>query len=70
MAEERDFKCLRCGAVLKLTYTKGVMEERRCPKCGSNSIRLIKDKAPNKEIKQQMILTYTELKFLHLQALI
>jgi len=53
MAEERDFKCMRCGAILKFPYTKGVMEERRCPKCGSNSIRLIKDKdkAPNNETK-------------------
>jgi len=51
MAEERDFKCLRCGAILKFPYTKGVMEERQCLKCGSNSIRLIKDKTPNKETK-------------------
>ncbi len=40
--EERDFKCLRCSAVFKLPYTKGVMQERQCPKCGSNSVRLEK----------------------------
>ena len=44
IAEERDFKCLRCGAMLKFSYIKGVMEERQCPKCSSNSIRLIKEK--------------------------
>jgi len=38
--EEKDFKCLRCGAEFKLPYTKGVMQERTCPKCGSNSVRL------------------------------
>ncbi len=42
MAEEADFKCLRCGSEFKLPYTKGVMQERTCPKCGSNSVRLIK----------------------------
>lgn len=42
--EERDFKCLRCGAGFKLPYTKGVMQERTCPKCGSNSVRLDKKK--------------------------
>ena len=42
--EERDFKCLRCSAVFKLPYTKGVMQERQCPKCGSNSVRLDKKK--------------------------
>jgi len=43
-AEEKDFKCLRCGAAFKLPYTKGVMQERTCPKCGSNSVRLDKKK--------------------------
>ena len=51
MAEEKDFKCLRCGAVNKFPYEKGVMMERQCPKCCSNSIRLIKEK--NKEKKDQ-----------------
>jgi len=44
MPEEADFKCLRCGAEFKQPYTKGVMQERTCPKCGSNSIRLAKPK--------------------------
>jgi rRNA maturation endonuclease Nob1 len=42
MAEEADFKCLRCQAEFKLSYTPGVVEERACPKCGSNSVRRIK----------------------------
>ena len=42
MPEETDFKCLRCGVEFKLPYTKGVIEEHTCPKCGSNSVRLIK----------------------------
>lgn len=42
MAEEVDFKCLRCQAVFKLPYTPGVIEERSCLKCGSNSVRRIK----------------------------
>jgi predicted nucleic acid-binding Zn-ribbon protein len=48
--EEKDFKCLRCGAINKYPYEKGVMIERQCPKCGSNSIRFIKEKpAPEKK---------------------
>ncbi|UCG31225.1 MAG: hypothetical protein JSV53_04920 [candidate division WOR-3 bacterium] len=42
--EEKDFKCLRCSAEFKLPYTKGVMQERTCPKCGSNSVRLDRKK--------------------------
>ncbi|UCF71543.1 MAG: hypothetical protein JSW49_04535 [candidate division WOR-3 bacterium] len=42
--EERNFRCLRCGAEFKLPYTKGVMQERTCPKCGSNSVRLDRKK--------------------------
>jgi predicted nucleic acid-binding Zn-ribbon protein len=48
--EEKDFKCLRCGAISKFPYQKGVMMERQCPKCGSNSIRFIKEK--NKKRKK------------------
>ncbi len=44
MDEEADFKCLRCGTEFKLPYTKGVMQEHTCPKCSSNSIRLVKKK--------------------------
>ena len=46
--EEKDFKCLRCGAEFKLPYTKGVMQERTCPKCGSNSVRLDRKKEKEK----------------------
>lgn len=50
MAEEVDFKCLRCRAIFKMSYTKGVMQERACPKCGSNSVRRQKEKpAPEKK---------------------
>jgi len=41
MAEESTFKCLRCGHEYEAPYTKGVVEERSCPKCGSNSVRHI-----------------------------
>ena len=46
--EEKNFKCLRCGAVNKYPYEKGVMMERQCPKCGSNSIRIVKEKDTSK----------------------
>jgi len=39
--EERDFKCLRCGHVFQAPYEKGVPIERACPKCGSNSVRVV-----------------------------
>jgi DNA-directed RNA polymerase subunit RPC12/RpoP len=42
--QEADFKCLRCGAEFKLTYTPGVVQERACPKCGSNSVHRQKEK--------------------------
>jgi len=44
MAEQARFYCLRCGAEFPLPYTKGVSEERTCPECGSNSVRLKKQK--------------------------
>jgi predicted nucleic acid-binding Zn-ribbon protein len=50
--EERDFKCLRCGAINKFPYKKGVMIERQCPACGSNSIRMVKEKDTSKEQKK------------------
>ena len=49
--EEKDFKCLRCGAVNKYPYEKGVMIERQCPKCGSNSIRIVKGNKQEEEKK-------------------
>ena len=39
MAEERTFKCLRCGHEFKGPYDKKVPVERECAKCGSNSVR-------------------------------
>lgn len=50
--EEKDFKCLRCGTIKKYPYEKGVMMERQCPKCGSNSIRIVKEKDAIKEQKK------------------
>lgn len=44
MAEEGNFKCLRCGHVFVLKYTPGVAEEKTCPNCASNSVRIVKDK--------------------------
>jgi DNA-directed RNA polymerase subunit RPC12/RpoP len=44
MAKESDFKCLRCGNEFKAPYTKGQVEERSCPKCGSNSVRHVEKK--------------------------
>ncbi len=44
MAEESNFKCLRCGHEFKAPYEKGVPEERACPNCGSNSVRHVGDK--------------------------
>lgn len=49
--EEKDFKCLRCGAINKFPYEKGVMMERQCPQCGSNSIRFIKEEKKKEEEK-------------------
>jgi len=44
MATEAKFRCLRCGAEFPLPYTEGVTEERTCPKCGSNSVRRVREK--------------------------
>jgi DNA-directed RNA polymerase subunit RPC12/RpoP len=44
MAETGNFKCLRCGHSFEMKYTPGVPEERACPKCGSASVRLVKEK--------------------------
>lgn len=44
MAEEAKFQCLRCGTEFKLPYTLGSVEERSCPRCKSNSVRMIKEK--------------------------
>ncbi len=53
MAEQADFKCLRCG----LEYTgpfdpDSEPQERSCPKCRSNSIRRLKDRK-DKQSKAQ-----------------
>lgn len=51
MAETANFKCLRCGLGFSGPYDPELEpQERSCPKCRSNSVRLIKDK---KETKKQ-----------------
>ena len=47
-----SFKCMRCGHDYTESYDpKGVMTERSCPTCRSNSVRPIEDleKAAGKE---------------------
>ena len=45
MSEQGNFKCLRCGLDFTESYDpKHEPQERSCPKCRSNSIRLIKEK--------------------------
>ncbi len=39
MKETGHFKCLRCGHEYDDTFTPGTVQERACPKCGSNSVR-------------------------------
>ncbi|MFQ5906032.1 MAG: zinc ribbon domain-containing protein [bacterium] len=48
MADMGNFKCLRCGHEFEMKYTANVPEERACPKCGSNSVRLIRNKPEQK----------------------
>ena len=49
MAEEADFKCLRCGFEYKDTYTPGQVAERTCPNCRSNSVRRLKKSDEKKD---------------------
>lgn len=35
------FTCLRCGHGYRAEHEKGVVVERSCPKCGSNSVRAV-----------------------------
>jgi putative FmdB family regulatory protein len=37
--EKAKFKCLRCGHEYEAMHTPKAVEERTCPKCGSNSVR-------------------------------
>jgi len=36
------FRCLRCGREFELQFTPGLVEERTCPHCTSNSVRRVK----------------------------
>jgi len=38
-ATVEPFYCMRCGHRYRAEYTKGVVVERSCPKCSSNSVR-------------------------------
>lgn len=49
MAETAYFKCLRCGHEHVGDYKPKVVEERACPKCGSNSVRRLKSPPAGKE---------------------
>jgi len=51
MAQEAQFKCLRCGYEYVGSFTPGTVEERSCPKCRSNSVRRLK--LPAAKEKQQ-----------------
>jgi len=44
MEEERRFRCMRCGHEFTALHRKdGELVERTCPRCRSNSIRLLKE---------------------------
>jgi predicted nucleic acid-binding Zn-ribbon protein len=43
-ANKANFKCLRCGHIYQDNFTPGIVLERTCPKCASNSVRRLKDK--------------------------
>ena len=44
-----NLKCMMCGHGYSEQIEKGQDKERSCPKCRSNSIRVLKNKAPAKE---------------------
>lgn len=49
MAEQADFKCLRCGLAYTAPFDpEGEPQERSCPKCRSNSVRRLKNKKDKK----------------------
>ena len=44
MAEQDNFKCLRCGYEYSLPKPpNNELQERTCPKCRSNSVRKVGD---------------------------
>jgi len=44
MAKQAKLKCLRCGYEYMVPVPEHPeLEERTCPRCRSNSVRLIKD---------------------------
>ena len=46
-----NFKCLRSNHAYTGPYDKKVLQERTCPKCGSNSVRRLKGKSTNSRAK-------------------
>ncbi len=45
----KAYICMRCGNEYTAAYTKdGKLVERTCPKCRSNSIRIVKEDTPAK----------------------
>ena len=56
MIEKRRFECLRCDHHYEADYDPQLVVERTCPKCGSNSVRVmprtpVKSGASGKESK-------------------
>jgi len=49
MATKENLRCMLCGHEYTEMVEKGEDKERSCPKCRSNSIRLLKKKAETKE---------------------
>ncbi len=44
-----NLRCMMCGHEYSERIEKGEDKERSCPKCRSNSIRVLKGKAASKE---------------------
>jgi len=46
MAKQVRFKCLRCGYEYSLPQSEpSEPQERTCPRCRSNSVRLVEEKS-------------------------
>ena len=45
MADNVNYKCLRCGNEFSDEYSPDLIVEKSCPKCKSNSVRRLKTPA-------------------------
>lgn len=43
MAKQYRLRCLRCGHEYTITAASPEADERNCPRCHSNSVRLLKE---------------------------